>query len=157
MTPVSNESTSRHDEIAWSPYPTPGRSLSYGGENSQNYAPVASHVAAGSTGPNTVYDQRRSSIHAAGSDMYQPHNAGIATTIPNVESISGTALDPNGPLSAGAVPTQGYGAWQQPTYTYPKSGDGGAYESWYSSSGQAGSQVPSNTDHSPQSVYYASR
>ncbi|KAK6189593.1 nuclear pore complex subunit [Pestalotiopsis sp. IQ-011] len=157
MTPVSNESTSRHDEIAWSPYPTPGRSLSYGGENSQNYAPVASHVAAGSTGPNTVYDQRRSSIHAAGSDMYQPHNAGIVTTIPNVESIPGTALDPNGPLSAGAVPTQGYGAWQQPTYTYPKSGDGGAYESWYGSSGQAGGQVPSNTDHSPQSVYYASR
>ncbi|ETS87524.1 hypothetical protein PFICI_01352 [Pestalotiopsis fici W106-1] len=158
-TPVSNDSTSRHDEIAWSPYPTPGRSLSYGGgENSQNYAPVPSHVAAAGSAPNSVYD-RRSSMAAAASDMYPPGAAGgIATTIPNVESsIPGTALDPSGSLSAGAVPTQaGYGApWQAQPYTYSKTGDG--YEGWYSTSGQTPTQVPSNTDHSPQSVYYASR
>ncbi|KAK6078736.1 hypothetical protein SCUP234_06074 [Seiridium cupressi] len=128
-TPVSNESTSRHDEMAWSPYPTPGRSLSYGGEPSQAYTSV-SHVAG--SAPNSVYD-RRASI---ASDMYPPP---ISTTISNVESIPGSTMDPNVPMSAGSVPGQSYGTWQQP-YPYSKTGDG--YESsWYGGSGQTGAQM----------------
>lgn len=179
-TPVSNESASRHDEIVWSPYPTPARSGSFGGGgNSADYGSVPSHVAAAGSAPNSVYDRRSSmaaAAAAASADMYPPGAAhGIATTIPgNVgegnsipgqqQQAAGGLGDPNsvGSLSAaGAVPTQaGYGAphhWQAQPYTYStKAGDG--YEGWYgAASGQAPAQVPSNTDHSPQSVYYASR
>ncbi|KAH6660572.1 hypothetical protein BKA67DRAFT_653742 [Truncatella angustata] len=132
-TPASNDSTSRPDEIAWSPYTAaPGRSLSYGGDTSQPYTPVP-HVVG--SAPSSVYD-RRSSI---ATEMYPPS---ISTTMAHVDSIPGTSMDPNGPLSAGAG---NYGTWQ---YPYSKTGDG--YESW-------GNQIPPNTDHSSQNVYYASR
>ncbi|KAF7524271.1 hypothetical protein G7054_g11480 [Neopestalotiopsis clavispora] len=161
-TPVSNESASRHDEIVWSPYPTPARSGSFGGGG--NSADYGSAVLHGRGGSGSV----RRHVPAGGAH-------GIATTIPgNVsegnsipgqqQQAAGGLGDPNsvGSLSAaGAVPTQaGYGAphhWQAQPYTYStKAGDG--YEGWYgAASGQAPAQVPSNTDHSPQSVYYASR
>ncbi|KAI0125773.1 hypothetical protein BJ170DRAFT_597003 [Xylariales sp. AK1849] len=141
----SVEASSRPEDSAWSSYPGPPvRSLSYSGEPSQTYATTNQ---AGSAHSSRTYDRRSSMV----SNLYP---SPITTTIPTVESIPGTAIDPQESLSAGSVPNPSYGTWQQP-YQYPKSSEG--YEGWYASTGHSEPHVSSGTDQSSSNLYYSSR
>ncbi|KAK1769613.1 hypothetical protein QBC33DRAFT_328330 [Phialemonium atrogriseum] len=149
-TPVSAEPSSRED-MHWSPYSAPPtRSLSFGAESMtshpQQYPPI-SQVGPHSGRP---YDRKSGSVP---SDMYQPPNS---TTIPGVETISGTAMDHHVSLSAGAAPPPSYETWQQP-YPYGKPGD--SYGGWYGDQGAHQPQVHHPNEHPPpgSSMYYAER
>lgn len=134
---VGPEPSSR-DDIAWSSYPAPPpRSMSFGAENMAGHQqyPAMSQVSSHSS---RGYDRKSSS------DMYPPP---IATTIPGIETVPGTAMDQNASLSAGAVPPSSYASWQQ-SYSYSKPGE--SYGGWY---GEAGDQHSSGHGH-PSNVYY---
>ncbi|KAK4145468.1 uncharacterized protein C8A04DRAFT_35743 [Dichotomopilus funicola] len=137
---VGSEPSSR-DDIAWSSYPAPPRSMSFGGENMnghQQYPPISQLGHNAGRG----YDRKASSVSA---DMYSPP---IATTIPGIETVPGTTPDQNVSLSAGAVPPSSYASWQQ-SYSYSKPGE--AYGGWY---GEAGEQHSSGHGQHPSNVYY---
>jgi hypothetical protein len=87
------------------------------------------------------------------SDMYVPS---IATTIPGIETVSGTTMDQNVSLSAGAVPPSSYASWQQ-SYSYSKPAE--SYGGWYGEAGThqqlgPGDQHSSAHAHSGSGVYY---
>lgn len=97
------------------------------------------------------YDRKSGSVP---SEMYPPP---IATTIPGVETISGTTMDHQVSLSAGAVPPPSYDTWQQ-SYPYSKPGDG--YGAWY---GEHPAHQPEHVHHPNEhpppgsNMYYAER
>ncbi|KAL2170064.1 hypothetical protein VTG60DRAFT_5336 [Thermothelomyces hinnuleus] len=139
--PVGSDTSSR-DDIAWSTYPAPPpRSMSFGAESmsGQQQYPSISQISNHST---RAYDRKSSSVSA---DMYPPP---IATTIPGIETVPGTAINHAASLSAGAVPPSTYAPWQQ-SYTYSKPADG--YGGWY---GDAGDQSSSTHGHPSSNVYY---
>jgi hypothetical protein len=129
----------------WSPYPAPPRSLSFGAESMtshpQQYPPM-SQVSPHTGRP---YDRKSGSVP---NEMYPPP---IATTIPGVETISGTTMDHQVSLSAGAVPPPNYDTWQQP-YPYSKPSDG--YGGWY---GDHGAHQPNEHPPPGSNMYYAER
>ncbi|KAH6845369.1 hypothetical protein B0I37DRAFT_392503 [Chaetomium sp. MPI-CAGE-AT-0009] len=136
---VGSDSSSRND-IAWSSYPAPPpRSMSFGAESMSGH-PHYPSMSQPSSHSSRGYDRKSSSVSA---DMYPPP---IATTIPGIETVPGTTLDPNVSLSAGAVPPSSYSSWQQ-SYSYSKPGEG--YGGWY---GEAGDQHSSG--HHSSNVYY---
>ncbi|PKS10514.1 hypothetical protein jhhlp_002266 [Lomentospora prolificans] len=115
--PVSAETAPRED-VSWSSYPPPPpRSLSFGGEgvNVQTPGQYASM-------PNRPYDRKPLTVS---SEMYPPP---IATSVSGVEPTqTGTAIEHNVSLSAGAVPSSNYGNWH-PQYPYGKPSE--AYGGW---------------------------
>ncbi|KAI1333991.1 hypothetical protein F5Y15DRAFT_430112 [Xylariaceae sp. FL0016] len=111
------DSTSRPED-AWSSYPQPSRSMSYGGEPSGHYTASSRPL------------ERRPSM---ATDLYHPP---ITSTI---DTVTGTAFDPRGSLSAGAVPPASYGTWQQP------------YQGWY---GDSGHPASSGADHTQAAAMY---
>ena len=149
--PVSAESAPRED-IPWSSYPPPPpRSMSFGGEGMSTQTPGQYSSMA-----NRQYERKPSSIS---SEIYPPP---LATSLPGVETTqTGTAMEHNVALSAGAVPPPSYGNWQ-PQYPYGKPGD--AYGGW--GYGENGSNAPVATEeqvHAPEShqapgsMYYPPR
>jgi hypothetical protein len=114
--------------------------MSFGGESMSGH-PHYPSMSQSSSHSTRGYDRKSSSVSA---DMYPPP---IATTIPGIETVPGTTLDPNASLSAGAVPPSSYSSWQQ-SYSYSKPGEG--YGGWY---GEAGDQHSSGQHHS-SNVYY---
>ncbi|KAK4252281.1 hypothetical protein C7999DRAFT_10195 [Corynascus novoguineensis] len=138
---VGSDSASR-DDIAWSTYPAPPpRSMSFGAENMGGHQQYPSISQMGNHQPR-AFDRKSSSVSA---DMYPPP---IATTIPGIETVPGTAMDHNVSLSAGAVPPSSYASWQQ-SYSYSKPPEG--YGGWY---GEAGDQNSSGHGHPSSSVYF---
>ncbi|ORY66325.1 uncharacterized protein BCR38DRAFT_317094, partial [Pseudomassariella vexata] len=120
IAPLGNE-TARRQEVVWSGYPPPPtRSMSYGSEHSQSYHSVSQ------TGtqplPLRPYESRKPS---AAPDAYPPT---ITTTIPNIENVPGTTMNPHVSLSTGAAQGTTCGHWQDP-YAYSKSGEG--FGAWY--------------------------
>ncbi|CAI4216688.1 unnamed protein product [Parascedosporium putredinis] len=135
--PVTSESAPR-DEVSWSSYPAPPpRSISFSGDGmgvqgSGQYPTMASRQ----------FDRKPSTVS---SEMYPPP---IATTVSGVEPTqTGTAIEHNVSLSAGAVPPSNYGNWQ-PQYHYGKTGD--AYGGW--GYGENGSNPPGQPEqvHAPE-------
>lgn len=119
---------SSRDDLGWSSsgYPAPpSRSMSFGGGgegmSNQQYPPTS--MAGGVGRP---YDRKSS---AMASDIYP---SPIATTIPGIDTVSGTSQDPHSAISAGAVAPTGYTSWQQP-YQYSKPAEG--YSAWYGEGG----------------------
>jgi hypothetical protein len=153
----SSESSSRED-MNWSSYPPPPRSMSFGNDgvsshHPQQYPPISQMAAP----PNRPYDRKSGAPMSA--EMYPPP---IATTIAGVDNVPGTTLEHNVSLSAGAVPPPSYGQWQQPyPYTKPNEGYGG----WYGENGTAQPMsheehvqpAPSESQPPPSNMYYAGR
>ncbi|KAK4230639.1 hypothetical protein QBC38DRAFT_19784 [Podospora fimiseda] len=116
--------TSGRDDMTWSSYPAPpARSLSFGSES--------------------VSSQQQYPSMQVSSSRYPPP---IATTIPGIDTVSGTTLEHSVSLSAGAVPSTSYGSWQQ-SYSYSKPSEG--YQGWY---GEAGAHH--SEQHSTGHGYY---
>ncbi|KAL2134367.1 hypothetical protein VTI74DRAFT_358 [Chaetomium olivicolor] len=140
--PVGSEPPSR-DDIAWSSYPAPPpRSLSFGAESMTGHQqyPSISQVSGHSSRP---YDRKSNPA----TDMYPPP---IATTIPGIETVSGTTMDQSISLSAGALPPSNYAPWQQ-SYSYSRPGEG--YNGWYGEAA-SGEQHPSGHAHHGSNVFY---
>ena len=146
---VGSEPSSR-DDIAWSSYPAPpSRSLSFGAESMTSHQQYPS-ISQVSNHSSRAYSRKSSSVS---SDMYAPS---IATTIPGIETVSGTTMDQNVSLSAGAVPPSSYASWQQ-SYSYSKPAE--SYGGWYGEAGThqqlgPGDQHSSAHAHSGSGVYY---
>ncbi|KAK3394733.1 hypothetical protein B0H63DRAFT_56213 [Podospora didyma] len=142
---VGSESSSK-DDMAWSSYPAPPpRSLSFGAESMTSHQQYPS-ISQMSSHSGRSYDRKPGSM---ASDMYPPP---IATTIPGIETVPGTALEHGVSLSAGAVPSSTYGSWQQP-YSYSRPSE--SYGGWYGESGsQQHEQHPSGHSHSGSNMYY---
>ncbi|KAH9891396.1 hypothetical protein F4778DRAFT_784987 [Xylariomycetidae sp. FL2044] len=134
--PMAGEASSRPDD-GWSSFPAPTRSTSYGGEPSGHY--VAS----------TRTLDRRPSMAA---DLYQP------TISTNMEGVAGTAMDPRGSLSAGAVAPAAYGTWQQQQqqpYHFAKASDN--YGGWYAEPGVNATESSGPENPQSGSMYYGGR
>ncbi|KAA8630805.1 hypothetical protein SMACR_00394 [Sordaria macrospora] len=120
------------DDLAWSSsgYPAPpSRSMSFGGGGdgmASQQDPATSQMGGG---VGRLYDRKSS---AMSSDIYP---SPIATTIPGIDTVSGTSHDHHSAISAGAVPPAGYASWQQPYQQYSKPAEG--YSAWY---GEGGNQ-----------------
>ncbi|SPN96998.1 uncharacterized protein DNG_00517 [Cephalotrichum gorgonifer] len=149
--PVSAESAPRED-LPWPPYPLPPRSMSFGGETLGSHTPGPYSPAQG-----RQYERKASTMS---SDVYP---SSIATSVSGVDTApSGPTMEHNVSLSAGAVPSSGYGTWQQP-YHYAKPGE--AYGSW--GYGENGSSAPGATEEQippptetqapPANMYYPPR
>lgn len=103
-TSVSSDSGS-HNDFAWGNYPPPLRSMSYGGESSNNHHPAPYHAV-----PQTrQFDRRASAFSAA-----YPSPLSVATS--SIDHGPPSMMNSTIHLSAGPVPPSDFQAWQQQTH-----------------------------------------
>ncbi|KAM4059812.1 hypothetical protein HRG_002561 [Hirsutella rhossiliensis] len=108
-----NSEAGSHDEMAWSDFPPPARSMSLSGESSGSHQQLQ-YLAVGQGQP---FDRR----HSALSDMYtQPFGAPVASMTPG--SVAG--IENSGSMVAATLPSNAE-PWQQPLLSqgpnpYPK-------------------------------------
>lgn len=147
-TPGSSETGSR-DDMPWTSYPPPVRSMSYGGE------PLAGHQSQYPPVPQRrQFDRRASAL----SDVYAPS---MSVPVSGMETNVSGGLEPPGSLSARAAPPPPFGGWNEAqhapaasTYAYPGWGheEDGIVQPGFPEHGQ---QLGDN--ESPHGAYFATR
>lgn len=144
--PVDADSAAR-EGLPWPPYQPPPRSISFGGESLSSqatgpYSPVQTRP----------YDRKSSTMS---SDMYP---SSLATSVSGVDAAT---MEHSVPMSAGALPSTGFGTWQQ---QYPYQRPGEAFGAWgYGENGPSapdaeGEHIPPPADgQAPGGMYYPQR
>ncbi|KJZ78363.1 hypothetical protein HIM_02401 [Hirsutella minnesotensis 3608] len=144
-----NSEAGSHDDMPWSDFPPPTRSMSLSGESSESHQQLQYM----SVGQGTPYDRRQSTM----SDMYpQPYGVPVA----NMTSGAIGGIDAAPPMVAGTLPSNAE-SWQQPLLSQgqnPYGKQGAVFDGW-----QGGHQrgwlddhrSKSNTAQGPPESYYS--
>ncbi|EQL00073.1 Fungal Zn binuclear cluster domain containing protein [Ophiocordyceps sinensis CO18] len=148
-----NSEAGSHDEMAWSDYPPPARSMSLSGESSGSHQQLQ-YLAVGQGQP---FDRRQSVL----SDLYtQPFGAPVAS----MTSGSVAGIESSGPMVTATLPSNAE-SWQQPVHSQsqnPYAKPAAMFDGWQYDKAGEGQQMwleeqrpPSTTAQVSSEAYYS--